>query len=249
VSSETSEASGLSTPDEFRSSGGDASNMGSGAVVSDHVAEPAFRGASVQRRGAGWRRKLKRVRGGGQRERDGFETVIAHGAGDLRGGQRQGESQISLSGCLDVLRGGEGAVRDGPSRDERVLLEQAIQRVFERWTALSLAVTNGWGGPRSAAKRVQLLEDVLALFPACSLGGIDCCRGPPDADVLMKLLTDRHVLPSAISLLEPTALATERPSEMLCRSRLEDDFHVEAQDGSCAQVAAHIIQLWGMVRS
>ena len=46
----------------------------------------------------------------------------------------------------------------------RPAFEEGVARVFGRWTALSLAVDNGWGGGDSKAKAEQLMRDVICWF-------------------------------------------------------------------------------------
>ncbi len=41
---------------------------------------------------------------------------------------------------------------------------QGFGSIFRQWTALELAVHNGWGGPQSAEKANQLMDEVLAIF-------------------------------------------------------------------------------------
>jgi pre-rRNA-processing protein TSR2 len=42
--------------------------------------------------------------------------------------------------------------------------EEGVNLLFLRWTALQLAVENGWGGGSSKEKSQQLLEDVIQWF-------------------------------------------------------------------------------------
>ena len=41
---------------------------------------------------------------------------------------------------------------------------QGFSSIFRQWTALELAVHNLWGGPQSAEKANELMNQVLALF-------------------------------------------------------------------------------------
>jgi pre-rRNA-processing protein TSR2 len=41
---------------------------------------------------------------------------------------------------------------------------QGFSSTFRQWTALELAVHNEWGGPQSADKANELMNQVLALF-------------------------------------------------------------------------------------
>lgn len=46
----------------------------------------------------------------------------------------------------------------------RPLFEEGLALVLRRWTALSLAVEHGWGGPQSAAKAEELYANLLEWF-------------------------------------------------------------------------------------
>ena len=46
----------------------------------------------------------------------------------------------------------------------RDLFEEGVALVFERWTALCLAVEQQWGGQSSAEKAQELYTDVLQWF-------------------------------------------------------------------------------------
>eukprot|EP01133_Synstelium_polycarpum_P012032 gene12032-14073_t len=44
------------------------------------------------------------------------------------------------------------------------IFDQAVQRIFVQWTALALAVENGWGGRSSREKAEEMRQDVLDVF-------------------------------------------------------------------------------------
>lgn len=46
----------------------------------------------------------------------------------------------------------------------RPLFEEGVRLVFDRWTALQLAVENGWGGAQSKEKALDVMDDVLDWF-------------------------------------------------------------------------------------
>ena len=46
----------------------------------------------------------------------------------------------------------------------RPLFEEGLALVLRRWTALSLAVEHGWGGPQSTAKAEELYANLLEWF-------------------------------------------------------------------------------------
>lgn len=48
----------------------------------------------------------------------------------------------------------------------RPYFEEGARIVFQRWTALNLAVENQWGGPTSAEKAQQIYNECIAWFYA-----------------------------------------------------------------------------------
>ena len=46
----------------------------------------------------------------------------------------------------------------------RATFEEGAVLIFARWTALQLGVQNEWGGPKSAEKAQELLQDVIGWF-------------------------------------------------------------------------------------
>ncbi|CAD7703721.1 unnamed protein product, partial [Ostreobium quekettii] len=50
------------------------------------------------------------------------------------------------------------------SERQKALFEEGAALVLTRWTALNLAVENGFGGPRSADKAEEMCGDVLYWF-------------------------------------------------------------------------------------
>ncbi|KAK9838512.1 hypothetical protein WJX81_004218 [Elliptochloris bilobata] len=49
----------------------------------------------------------------------------------------------------------------------RPLFEEGLALVLRRWTALSLAVEHGWGGPQSTCKAEELFANLLEWFYTC----------------------------------------------------------------------------------
>lgn len=46
----------------------------------------------------------------------------------------------------------------------KLAFEEGVRQVFMRWTALCLAVENGWGGTNSREKSLQLMQYVVDWF-------------------------------------------------------------------------------------
>ena len=57
-----------------------------------------------------------------------------------------------------------GGTRVQLSPAQRELFEEGLAIVFERWTALCLAVEQQWGGQGSADKATELYLDVMEWF-------------------------------------------------------------------------------------
>jgi Pre-rRNA-processing protein TSR2 len=51
-----------------------------------------------------------------------------------------------------------------PSPAAKAGFEEGVGLIFSQWTALVLAVENGWGGSQSATKADEMIEDVLEWF-------------------------------------------------------------------------------------
>jgi len=100
------------------------------------------------------------------------------------------------------LRGGE---------EIQQLFEDAVSTILDRWTALSLAITNGWGGQEGESRKNELHKYICKKFVE---------EQEIDADELMQELNEF----------------------------LLEQFHTDAQDDSCAQVAAHITLLATQLR-
>ena len=60
----------------------------------------------------------------------------------------------------------------------RPLFEEGLALVLRRWTALSLAVEHGWGGPQSAARAEELFANLLEWFYTSKGEAVPCpaCR-------------------------------------------------------------------------
>jgi Pre-rRNA-processing protein TSR2 len=72
------------------------------------------------------------------------------------------------------LVGGSSGTMPG---DRRPAFEAGLVRVFERWTALGLAVENCFGGGDSHRKADLLIDDVLQWFYT-NKGALLACRTP-----------------------------------------------------------------------
>lgn len=66
--------------------------------------------------------------------------------------------------------------------EQDAFFREGVQLCFARWTALQLAVENGWGGRQSADKARQLERDVVSWFYRS--------KGQPYADELEELLDE-----------------------------------------------------------
>ena len=75
-----------------------------------------------------------------------------------------GGFQSAAGGGGALLGGVEGRGRVAFTRDTEALLLRGITAVFDRWTALTMAVANEWGGHESAQKAARLREDTLAFL-------------------------------------------------------------------------------------
>ena len=42
--------------------------------------------------------------------------------------------------------------------------KEGLQSIFRQWTALELAIFHQWGGPTSAERVTQLVEEVFSMF-------------------------------------------------------------------------------------
>ncbi|KAI4998748.1 pre-rRNA-processing protein TSR2-like [Hordeum vulgare subsp. vulgare] len=70
----------------------------------------------------------------------------------------------------------------GLSPQAAAALQEGIGLVFGRWTALQMAVENGWGGRESRAKADRLAADVLSFFTGS--------KGPYYYDDLEEMMFD-----------------------------------------------------------
>eukprot|EP00421_Protoceratium_reticulatum_P044923 CAMPEP_0168432868 /NCGR_PEP_ID=MMETSP0228-20121227/39106_1 /TAXON_ID=133427 /ORGANISM="Protoceratium reticulatum, Strain CCCM 535 (=CCMP 1889)" /LENGTH=213 /DNA_ID=CAMNT_0008446995 /DNA_START=1 /DNA_END=639 /DNA_ORIENTATION=+ len=101
------------------------------------------------------------------------------------------------------------------------IFDEAIDKVFQKWTLLALAVEEGWGGRNSRAKRDKLQADVMAHLAAGSRK-----RRPPthenegDIDELARLIF----------------------------ARLDEFFNTEADDNSPWEVASLCLRLFSTCR-
>lgn len=46
----------------------------------------------------------------------------------------------------------------------RVIFIEGLDLIFSRWTALKLAIDNGWGGPNTLEKSIQLKSTIISSF-------------------------------------------------------------------------------------
>lgn len=46
----------------------------------------------------------------------------------------------------------------------RVIFIEGLDLIFSRWTALKLAIDNGWGGPNTLQKSIQLKSTIISSF-------------------------------------------------------------------------------------
>mmetsp|Transcript_52743 Transcript_52743/g.138321 ORF Transcript_52743/g.138321 Transcript_52743/m.138321 type:complete len:239 (+) Transcript_52743:109-825(+) len=102
------------------------------------------------------------------------------------------------------------------------IFDEAMDRVFNNWTTLALAVEQGWGGRDSRAKRNQLQEEVVEYLVAGS---------------------KRRRPPSHESRDDVETLATH------LYTRLDELFNVEADDGSDEEVAHLCLRLFNTCRA
>ena len=56
------------------------------------------------------------------------------------------------------------ALRKARHPDADEAFRRGLASVFRQWTALDLAVSHQWGGPKSSEKASQLLEEVYQQF-------------------------------------------------------------------------------------
>mmetsp|Transcript_45758 Transcript_45758/g.141437 ORF Transcript_45758/g.141437 Transcript_45758/m.141437 type:complete len:242 (-) Transcript_45758:58-783(-) len=102
------------------------------------------------------------------------------------------------------------------------IFDEAIDKIFSKWTLLALAVEQGWGGRDSRQKRNQLQAEVLDYLEAGS---------------------KRRRPPSHENEGDVEALAN------LMYGRLDELFNVEADDGSDMEVAGLILRLFNSCRA
>mmetsp|Transcript_104816 Transcript_104816/g.224017 ORF Transcript_104816/g.224017 Transcript_104816/m.224017 type:complete len:239 (-) Transcript_104816:86-802(-) len=102
------------------------------------------------------------------------------------------------------------------------IFEEAITRVFSRWTLLALAVDQGWGGRDSVAKARQLQEEVVNQLHAAAGR-----KRPPSHD---------------------NASDVEALSAYLVQ-RLDELFNCEADDSSDTEVATICLRLFATCRT
>ncbi|KAF8067311.1 TSR2 [Scenedesmus sp. PABB004] len=150
---------------------------------------------------------------------------------DLRSGARTGAAGAPAPVLTPAARAG---------------FEEGVGLVFSQWTALVLAVDNGWGGPDSAAKADYFIEDTLEWFAkkkgaargARPRSAGNSARAAPPAAWGAARTPDapRRVPP-------PPAEHFADELELELADTLLEEFHVEAEDGSPAQVAKQLVEL------
>ncbi|CAK0888767.1 unnamed protein product [Prorocentrum cordatum] len=97
------------------------------------------------------------------------------------------------------------------------LFEQAMEKIFSRWTLLNLAVEQGWGGRESRAKRDQLQAEIVER---------------------LQLGSRKKRPPAHTNVDDVSELAS------FIYGRLDELFNVEADDDSDKEVAAVCLQLF-----
>mmetsp|Transcript_46462 Transcript_46462/g.101067 ORF Transcript_46462/g.101067 Transcript_46462/m.101067 type:complete len:218 (-) Transcript_46462:58-711(-) len=102
------------------------------------------------------------------------------------------------------------------------VFDEALDRVFQRWTLLALAVDQGWGGRDSRAKGQQLRAEVVERLAAGATR-----RRPPDHN------NQNDVEDLAAFLSE----------------RVDRFFNAEADDNSDVEVAGMVLRLYNSCRT
>ena len=94
-----------------------------------------------------------------------MDDAMTNNGTRLRSGRVLGGGFQSAAEAKAALLGGaEGRGRVAFTRDTEALLLRGITAVFDRWTALTMAVANEWGGHESSQKATRLREDTLAFL-------------------------------------------------------------------------------------
>ena len=122
----------------------------------------------------------------------------------------------------------------------RPLFEEGLALVLRRWTALSLAVEHGWGGPQSAAKAEELYANLLEWFYTCKGAAAPCCVWCSAAvrQAAQVVLHVRSCGPASALLWLPSCLLEWFCTRKECRRRLSLLHRVSALYGICAPGSA-----------
>ena len=82
---------------------------------------------------------------------------------ELRSGQRL---QAGYATADEARAACMGSARVQLAPEQRPAFDAAVRGVLLRWTALRLAVENGWAGDDSDARALELEQSILAWFYA-----------------------------------------------------------------------------------
>eukprot|EP00967_Tisochrysis_lutea_P007690 scaffold9181_cov37-Tisochrysis_lutea.AAC.4 len=119
------------------------------------------------------------------------------------------------------------AMAAAAGEDAASLLSRAVHAVFAEWTALGMAVENEWGGRATRDKALQLLHRVLTGLLSSSAVHVE---------ELEELLDSVRALARGRTSAERFKFSPLSPCSGSSQALL-DDFNVEAEDDSPAQVA------------
>lgn len=142
-------------------------------------------------------------------------TVVASGGGFA-------SAEAARAACL-----GQARVQLPPAA--LPTFASGVRGVLARWTALRLAREHGWGGDDTDAKAATLEEAVLGWFCAKGACRAVCCCGK----------TRWRLTPSLVALLPGDHYADELEDHLT--EYLEEDFHIEAEDGSPGEARARCV--------
>ncbi|KAJ2786081.1 rRNA accumulation- protein [Coemansia javaensis] len=92
-----------------------------------------------------------------------------------------------------------------PMHPNRAAFMEGVDHILSRWTALELAVQNGWGGPETQEKRDDMVDEIVEHFDKLAAK-----RQSPEPTDLQELLVDIMDADFSVSLDDESERAVAR---------------------------------------
>lgn len=111
---------------------------------------------------------------------------------------------------------------------DMTLFARGTIALINLWPALKLAVSEQWGGPESAEKRVWMISEVVDYFESCLPDTKNASTTTPE---------------------ELAGIVDQDDLADLLENMIKDEFDVDFDDGSLDHVAGDIVKLWKKIVS